>query len=117
MGKLVIGTGMFMVGVFLCFTVIGAIPGTVMIFAGGGMMWAGFASLTVSTVKGGIAAGKVIRELNKEKDSADFTPAALPAASSAPSVAEEIRKLGELLSAGLLTQEEFDQKKSQLLAS
>lgn len=116
MGKLIIGTGMFMVGVFLCFTVIGAIPGTVLIFTGGGMMWVGFASLTVSTVKGGMAAGKVIREMNKEKNNPADPPMALSSASNSPSVAEEIRKLGELLSAGLLTQEEFDRKKAQLLA-
>ncbi len=35
---------------------------------------------------------------------------------SAPSVADEIRKLSQLLSEGLLTQAEFDRKKAQLLA-
>ncbi|MBB1251745.1 hypothetical protein [Rhizobium sp. G21] len=52
MGKLVIGTGMMLVGVFMCFTVVLAIPGTIMAFIGGGMMFAGFASVTKSTVKG-----------------------------------------------------------------
>lgn len=114
MGKLILGTGMFMLGAVLCFSVVGAIPGTIMIFIGGGMMFAGFGSLTKSTVKGGIAAGKVIREMNK--DSRAVAPQkALPAV--APSLADEIRKLGELVAAGLLTQEEFERKKAQLLAS
>jgi len=116
MGKLILGTCIFMVGVFLCFTVVGAIPGTFMIFVGGGMMWVGFGSLAVSTVKGGMAAGKVIRELNKEKDTTTTIPAEVVSITSTSSVAEEIRKLADLLSEGLLTQEEFDRKKAQLLA-
>lgn len=115
MGKLFFGGVLFLVGVFLCFTVVGAIPGTIMIFAGGGMMLAGFASLTKSTVKGGIAAGKMVREMNKNKAAASAEPDAL-ATPSGPSVADEIRKLSQLLSDGLLTQEEFDRKKAQLLA-
>ncbi len=114
MGKLFLGGVLFLVGVFLCVTVVGAIPGTVMIFSGGGLMFAGFASLTKSTVKGGIAAGKVIREMKKGE--APVESAALDAPSSAPSAADEIRKLSQLLSEGLLTKEEFDRKKAQLLA-
>lgn len=34
----------------------------------------------------------------------------------ASSLADELRKLGELVTAGILTQEEFNQKKAQLLA-
>lgn len=117
MGKLVIGTTMFMIGIFLCFTVVGAIPGIGLIVVGGGMMWAGFISMTASTVKGGIAAGKVLREMNKDREtySADHSTdySRLEAGSS---TADEIRKLGELVSAGLLTQEEFERKKMQLLA-
>ncbi len=80
MGKLALGGALFMVGIILCVTVVGAIPGTIMIFAGGGLMFAGFASLTKSTVKGGIAAGKFIHAMNKESGPATSTAsAALPA--------------------------------------
>lgn len=38
------------------------------------------------------------------------------AAAPASSLADELRKLGELVTAGILTQDEFNQKKAQLLA-
>ena len=116
MGKLMTGGGMFLLGVFLTVTVIGAIPGTILIFSGGFMMLMGFLSLTKSTVKGGLAAGKIIREMNQDKDASGSDYGPLNSPPQGNSTADEIRKLAELLSAGLLTQEEFDRKKAQLLA-
>lgn len=45
-------------------------------------------------------------------------PAAAPAAASGPAetVSDQLRQLGELRDAGVLTQEEFDAKKAELLA-
>lgn len=114
MGKLVIGTGMMLVGVFMCFTVVLAIPGTIMAFLGGGMMFAGFASVTKSTVKGGMAAGKIARDMRANREGVT-TIEAQPVAPSR-SVADEIAKLADLLNAGHLTQAEFDQRKGQLLS-
>jgi hypothetical protein len=111
MGKLVMGTALFLAGIFLCFTVVGAIPGTLMIFGGGTMMVAGFVSLSALTVKGGLAAGKAIRAMNKGQ------PGIMPISLGPSGTAEEIRKLGDLLSAGLLTQDEFERKKAELLDS
>ncbi len=80
MGKLVLGGVLFMVGIIFCATVVAVIPGTLMIFAGGGLMFAGFASVTKSTVKGGIAAGKFVHAMNKDSGP---VAAAAPAALSA----------------------------------
>lgn len=44
------------------------------------------------------------------------TPPPAPPAGPQPDVMEQLRKLGELRDAGILTQEEFDAKKTQLLA-
>jgi hypothetical protein len=43
------------------------------------------------------------------------TPAAAPAAALADDVYDQLKKLGELHEAGILTDEEFQAKKSQLL--
>jgi uncharacterized membrane protein len=111
MGKLIIGSFMFVGGLFFMFTGVGVIIGLPMFIGGLGMGVAGLASLGVTAVKTGTAAGKVIREMNKDSQSGAF-----PAAAAPSSTAEEIRKLGELVAAGLLTQEEFERKKAQLLA-
>ncbi len=44
------------------------------------------------------------------------TPSAPAASSDTPHIADQIRKLGELRDQGLLTAEEFDTKKTELLA-
>ncbi len=111
MGKLIIGSFMFVGGLFFLFTGVGAIIGIPMFIGGLGMGVAGLASLGATAVKTGTAAGKVIREMNKGSESGP-----LPVAAATSSTAEEIRKLGDLLAAGLLTQEEFERKKAQLLA-
>lgn len=118
MGKLVFGGILFMVGVFLCFTVIGAIPGTVMIFSGGAMMFAGVGSLGVSAVKTGATVGKIARERRAAKDAVTFVDEPEPEWKVAPvatSAADEIAKLADLLKAGHLTEDEFSRKKAQLL--
>jgi hypothetical protein len=43
-------------------------------------------------------------------------PAAAPAPPAAPDVMDQLRRLGELRDAGVLTQQEFDAKKAELLA-
>ena len=68
MGKLGLGGMLFAIGVILTVTVVGAIPGIIMMVSGGGMMLVGFASLTKSTVKGGMAAGKIVREMRQGAD-------------------------------------------------
>ena len=115
MGKLFFGGVLFMVGVFLCFTVIGAIPGTVMIFSGGAMMLAGVGSLGVSAVKTGATVGKIARERRVAKDAVTFVDEPEPERKAAPSAADEIGKLADLLKAGHLTEDEFSRKKTQLL--
>lgn len=116
MGKLVFGGILFMVGVFLCFTVIGAIPGTVMIFSGGAMMFAGVGSLGVSAVKTGATVGKIARERRAAKDAVAFADETGQGDKRPmPSVADEIAKLADLLKAGHLTEDEFSRKKAQLL--
>lgn len=64
--------------------------------------------------KGAMADFKAMKsEIETRTAKARARPA--PGAVAAPSPAEEIGKLGDLLKAGLLTQEEFDAKKRQLL--
>jgi hypothetical protein len=110
MVKLVMGSFSFIVGLFLLFTGVGAIIGIPMVAAGLWMGFAGFTSLGVGAVKAGIATGKVVRDM---KNSGTSVPSST---ASSGSVADEIAKLADLLSAGHLTQAEFDQRKAQLLS-
>lgn len=66
--KMGIGGILLVFGLMLTFTLAGAIVGIPMIIAGFGMGIAGFASLTKTTIKGGMAAGKMLREANKDRD-------------------------------------------------
>ena len=59
-----------------------------------------------------VAAGKVVREIKNNRETANYVE---PEPLAGPSVADEITKLASLLSAGHLTQAEFDTKKAQLL--
>lgn len=53
--------------------------------------------------------------LMKRADSESRAVAASPAPSGAPLVADELKKLGDLVSAGLLTKAEFEQQKQAML--
>jgi hypothetical protein len=61
--------------------------------------------------------GKEIVDLIRHRLSAPQQPAAPAApAATAPDPYEQLRKLGDLLDAGILTQEEFEEKKASVLA-
>lgn len=113
MVKLIVGSFMFIAGLFLCFTGVGALVGIPMFAGGLAMGAAGMASLGKTAVKTGIAAGKVVREIKNNREAASY---AAPEPQAGPSIADEITKLASLLSAGHLTQAEFDQRKAQLLS-
>lgn len=68
MGKLIIGSFMFCAGLFMTFTMVGALIGIPMMIGGLGMGAAGFASLGKTAVKTGIAAGKIARDMNRDRD-------------------------------------------------
>jgi hypothetical protein len=59
------------------------------------------------------AGAALIRELISKSHDSAAAPVAAPAA---PDITDQIRKLGELRDAGILTAEEFDSKKGELLA-
>lgn len=113
MVKLIVGSFMFIAGLFLCFTGVGALVGIPLFIGGLATGAAGMASLGVTAVKTGVAAGKVVREIKNNRESASYVE---PESLAGPSVADEIGKLASLLSAGHLTQDEFDQRKAQLLS-
>ncbi len=52
----------------------------------------------------------------KDQMKADHPTSAAPAASDAPDVADQIRKLAQLRDEGLVTDEEFETKRTELLA-
>ena len=114
MGKLIAGSFMFIIGLFMCFTGVGAIIGLPMFAGGLAMGAAGLASMGKTAVKTGVATGKIVREMqaNRAEPAPTLTETA---ASVSSSVADEIAKLADLLTKGYLTQAEFDQKKAQLL--
>lgn len=115
MGKLIAGSFMFVIGLFMCFTGVGAIVGLPMFAGGLAMAAAGLASMGKTAVKTGMATGKIVREIKNNREAAAFSTTAADV--PAPSVADEIAKLAALLSAGHLTQAEFDQQKAQLLSA
>lgn len=55
-------------------------------------------------------------EVFKNRIGGSMPSAEVPASSSADEVFDQLRKLGELRDAGIVTQEEFDAKKAELLA-
>ena len=113
MGKLIVGSFMFVAGLFLCFTGVGALVGIPMFAGGLAMGVAGMASMGKTAVKTGLATGKIVRDLRNGRETTTLIEEKPIAA---PSVADEIAKLADLLSAGHLTQAEFDQRKAQLLS-
>lgn len=112
MVKLVVGSFMFIAGLFLCFTGVGALVGIPMFAGGLAMAAAGMGSMGKTAVKTGMATGKIVRDLKNSRESVSYVEERAPAG---PSVADEIAKLAALLNAGHLTQAEFDTKKAQLL--
>ncbi|HEV7259494.1 MAG TPA: hypothetical protein VGN82_17060 [Bosea sp. (in: a-proteobacteria)] len=64
--KLILGTFLFLFSVAISFTGIGIIVGIPMAISGLGMMFMGMGSLTKSTVKGGIAAARFIKEQKQD---------------------------------------------------
>ncbi|EAV40099.1 hypothetical protein SIAM614_31626 [Stappia aggregata IAM 12614] len=112
MGKLIAGSFLFIGGFISTLTIAFSIVGIPMMLAGLALGVAGFASLGVSAAKAGIATGKAVQAMQNAPASK-----ALPGGANAGlSVADEIAKLASLREAGHLTQEEFDQKKTQLLS-
>ncbi|HEV7259496.1 MAG TPA: hypothetical protein VGN82_17070 [Bosea sp. (in: a-proteobacteria)] len=63
--KLVIGSLLFVAGIAFTFTIAGAIFGVPMAIAGFGMSMAGYASLATSTVKGGVAAARLLNSQSR----------------------------------------------------
>lgn len=112
MVKLVVGSFMFVAGLFLCFTGVGALVGIPMFAGGLAMGAAGMASMGKTAVKTGMATGKIVRDLKNNREAANYIE---ERPTAGPSVADEIGKLAALLNAGHLTQAEFDMKKAQLL--
>jgi len=111
---------MFFAGLIFCFTIAGSIIGIPMILGAFAMGAAGFASVTKTTVKAGMATGKVIKTMRDGQETAtmiDAEPQSAPVAAALSSAADEIYKLADLLKAGLITQEEFDQRKAVILAA
>jgi len=62
-GKFIIGSLLFVAGVFFCMTLVGAVVGIPMTIIGMGMMWIGAGQLGWRAVKGGIAAGKAVNKM------------------------------------------------------
>jgi predicted Zn-dependent peptidase len=58
---------------------------------------------------------KTISQLLIERQNAKANSAHSPAPATTASTADELKKYKELLDAGIITQEEFDAKKKQLL--
>jgi Short C-terminal domain len=56
-----------------------------------------------------------VTEVKSQMTAAHESPAA-PAAGSSPDIADQIRKLADLRSEGLVTDEEYEAKRSELLA-
>ncbi|MDH0913142.1 SHOCT domain-containing protein [Rhizobium pusense] len=113
MVKLVSGSFMFIIGLFLCFTGVGALIGLPMVGAGLWMGFVGMTSMGVTAVKTGVAAGKVVREMKNSREDMTYIE---PEPVAGTSAADEITKLAALLTAGHLTQAEFDQRKAQILS-
>lgn len=113
MVKLVSGAFMFIFGLFFCFTGVGAIIGLPMV---GGGLWLGFtgmASMGLTAVKTGVAAGKVVRDY-QNRDA--VAPAQVSQSPVAFSAADEITKLVGLRDAGHITQAQFEERRAKILA-
>jgi len=84
---------------------------SISIFAGGTMMAAnGFTKAEVKQIKEGIEKGKL--EIKNNQREATPTPS-----QSTSSLADELKKLKELMEAGVITPEEFDQQKRKMLGN
>ena len=116
MGKLIVGSFMFVGGLFFLATGVGALIGIPMFIGGLGMGAAGIASLGKTAVKTGVATGRIVRDMRNSGAGNDTTFDTAPITGGGRSVADEITKLADLVKAGHLTQDEFDRKKAQLLA-
>lgn len=61
-GKVIIGSLLFVAGIFMCITLVGAVVGVPMVFVGFGLLWVGAGQLGWRAVKGGVAVGKAINK-------------------------------------------------------
>lgn len=80
MGKLVIGSFMFVFGLFFLFTGVGAIIGIPLVAGGLVMGAAGMASLGTTAVKTGISVSRIVRDMNQPSQSMEAGPAVASAA-------------------------------------
>lgn len=118
--KMGIGGVMLVFGLMLTFTLAGAVIGIPMVLGGFAMGFAGFASLTKTTVKAGMATGKIIKNMREGQETTTLIqaePTSAPVSAALASAADEIYKLADLLKAGLITQEEFDKRKAVILGA
>jgi hypothetical protein len=84
---------------------------SISIFAGGTMMAAnGFTKAEVKQIKEGIEKGK----LDVKNSQREAAPAP---SSSSSSLADELKKLKELMDVGVITHEEFEQQKRKMLGN
>lgn len=113
--KLITGSFMFVAGLFFMATGVGIVIGLPMFIGGLAMGVSGFFSMGKTAVQAGSAIGKIGREYSASRETPSYE--ALPAAMPMRSAADEISKLADLLKQGLITQDEFDAQKAQLLKS
>lgn len=106
---------MFVAGLFFMATGVGVVIGLPMFIGGLAMGASGFFSLGKTAVKAGGAIGQIGREYSASREGGAYQEA-LPTGGTR-SVADEIGKLADLLKQGLITQDEFDSQKAQILRS
>ncbi len=86
---------------------------SITIFAGGTMMAAnGFTKAEVKQIKEGIEKGKT--DIKNQHREMTQNPAPTPTATGS-SLADELKKLKDLMDAGVITAEEFEQQKRKML--
>jgi hypothetical protein len=86
---------------------------SITIFAGGTMMAAnGFTKAEVKQIQDGIEKGKTAL---KNTDTNELSNENQASSGTTNSIADELKKLKELVDAGVLTSEEFDQQKRKML--
>ncbi|WP_333601490.1 SHOCT domain-containing protein [Flavobacterium sp.] len=88
---------------------------SITIFAGGTMMAAnGFTKAEVKQIKEGIEKGKLAAKAAVQNES---TPTHGSSSNASVSLADELKKLKELVDAGVITPEEFEQQKRKMLGN
>ncbi|KQZ56260.1 hypothetical protein ASD54_25295 [Rhizobium sp. Root149] len=115
--KLITGSFMFVAGLLFMATGVGIVVGLPMFIGGLAMGVSGFFSLGKTAVQAGSAIGKIGREYSTSRETASYPETLAVAATPSRSVADEISKLAELLKQGMITQDEFDAQKAQILRS